>query len=288
MPAILHLSDLHFGPNHLPDRAEAARALATELEPDVVVVSGDLTRRANRTQFRAARSYLDGFAHPLVVVPGNHDVPLYRFWERFLVPHRNFAQEIGVERNAVHRWDDMTIVALDSTRSWTFTDGRLRPSQLRVAERAFATSPPEALRVVVTHHPLTPPPDFEGGRPMPGADVVLRAFAAMRVHIVLAGHLHRAYTGSSHDAAPGSDSETLVIQCGTTSCRRGRGRERGTNSLLYIRTDTTQLDVTRYMWRGRVFEPVAVTSWGMPPGSFRSQGPRRMPEGSAAESEVVG
>src|SRR5690606_40715703 len=70
----------------LPEVGEALQRFARELEPDVIVASGDFTQRAREEQFREAREFLDRLpAVPLVVTPGNHDVPLYRVMERLQI-----------------------------------------------------------------------------------------------------------------------------------------------------------------------------------------------------------
>ena len=87
MRTLVHLSDLHFG------RVDAAllEPLIENVQPakpDVVVVSGDLTQRARTAQFRDAAAFLARLPSPQVVVPGNHDVPLYNVLARFLTPLR--------------------------------------------------------------------------------------------------------------------------------------------------------------------------------------------------------
>ena len=42
---ILHISDVHFGPPHLEERSRAVVELEKQRNPDLVVVSGDLTQR---------------------------------------------------------------------------------------------------------------------------------------------------------------------------------------------------------------------------------------------------
>lgn len=82
MRTLVHLSDIHFG------RVDATIieplvALIAELKPDVVTISGDLTQRARSEQFQEARAFLDRLPNPQIVVPGNHDVPLYNVFARF-------------------------------------------------------------------------------------------------------------------------------------------------------------------------------------------------------------
>ena len=85
MRTIAHLSDLHFG-RHDETAAERLLADISEVKPNITVVTGDLTQRARHRQFAAARAFLEKLPRPVVVIPGNHDVPLYDIVERFLGP----------------------------------------------------------------------------------------------------------------------------------------------------------------------------------------------------------
>src|SRR5688500_4132876 len=82
MRVLVQLSDLHFGRTD-PRLVETVIREVGELAPAVVVVSGDLTQRARPEQFAEARRFLDRLPQPKVVVPGNHDVPLYNLFARF-------------------------------------------------------------------------------------------------------------------------------------------------------------------------------------------------------------
>ncbi|RUY20638.1 hypothetical protein EN979_36005, partial [Mesorhizobium sp. M7A.F.Ca.US.001.04.2.1] len=74
MKTIAHLSDLHFGRiDQTVSDALAAEVRAAD--PDIVVVSGDMTQRARKQEFAQARAFLDTLPYPQLVVPGNHDVP---------------------------------------------------------------------------------------------------------------------------------------------------------------------------------------------------------------------
>lgn len=286
MAEILHISDLHFGSPFLRDRAKAVVELARDAPPDVLVVSGDLTQRAKREQFEEAASFLARFRCPVVVTPGNHDVPLYRMWERFLAPYRHYRDCVRQELNTVTRTSGVTIVSLNSSRSFTFSNGRLEREQLAFAAEAFDDSPPADLRVVVTHHHLAPPPDFGGARVMPKARRALRSFREQKVDLILAGHTHRAYIGDSLDFFPGEEREEgiIVVQCGTTTSARGRGRERFNNSLNYLKTEDGVLRVTHYLWRDREqgFWPHSRHRFGLRPDIWLGDDPRPFEGGDAA------
>lgn len=289
MPEILHISDLHFGPPFRPDRAEAVQEMARHRPPDLVVVSGDFTQRAREEQFRAAREYLDRFEVPVAVTPGNHDVPLYRIFERLFAPYRHYRRYISEALDSVHRFDGMTVVCLNSSRRLTLDNGRLGSSQLAFAERAFDDAPPSHVRIVVTHHHLAPPPDFAGGNVMPRAKRAIEAFTRMRVNLILAGHMHRAYIGDSLDFFPGGEREKgiVIVQCGTTTSARGRGRERLKNSLNIIAATSREVRVTHYLWRSpeRGFWPHSEHRFGSRPTSWLELPVRDVP--AVAEKELA-
>jgi hypothetical protein len=62
--------------------------------------------------------------------------------------------------------------------------------------------------------------------------------------------LHRAYIGNSLDIYAGRHRKRgiIFVQCGTTTSRRGRGREREKNSFNLIKIGSEMLRVTHYMY----------------------------------------
>ncbi len=251
MLTILHLSDLHFGPPYVPRAGEALLEIAPTLRPDVIVVSGDLTQRAKRRQFAAARAFLDQLPQvPKVVVPGNHDVPLYRVLERATRPYALYQQYISPKLDQVLRLGDAVIVGLNSTAPWrAITNGRIRVDQLDLCSRTFANVAPETARIIVVHHHFAPAPDYLHDQTMPKAKRAIERFVELDVELILGGHLHRAYIGNSLDFYPGNqpDRGIIIVQSGTTTSRRGRGREREKNSFNLIEVDTTEICVTHYI-----------------------------------------
>jgi 3',5'-cyclic AMP phosphodiesterase CpdA len=252
MLTILHISDLHFGPPFVGHVGEAVLRAARELPADVIIASGDFTQRAKEEQYAAARAFLDRLPPlPLVVVPGNHDVPLYRVFERLFAPYRLYQQYISQELDSVYRLDNAIIVALNSTKPLrAITNGRIDSWQLDFCARAFEGAPKELARIVVAHHHFAPAPDYEGGQVMPRAKRAMDCFADLDVEMVLGGHLHRAYIGNSLDLYPCRDREhgIIIVQSGTTTSRRGRVREREKNSLNLIRVGEERIRITHYMY----------------------------------------
>jgi len=264
---LLHASDLHFGKHFDSRAAEAFLSFAHEVSPDLLVLSGDFTQRAKVREYREAGTYLGKLPRvPTVVTPGNHDVPLYRIWERLVAPHRNYRQYVHPELDTVTRLPGATVVALDSTAPWTaIVNGRIGDAQLRFAARAFEEAGPEDLRILVTHHNLARAPDYEPEQILAGHRRYLAAFSRMGVDLILAGHLHRAFLASSLDVMPREvDAGPMtIVQGGTTPSKRGRARERGQNSLNLLRVFKDEIRVQPHLlrWDTGAFQPMATYSF---------------------------
>jgi len=249
---LLHISDLHFGSPYVPRVGEALLRAAPELNPHAIIVSGDLTQRAKAEQFREARAFIDQLPHvPRLVVPGNHDVPLYRVAERLTDPHKYYREYISAELDSVLGLDEAVIVGLDSTAPRrSITNGRLHAGQLEFCSEAFAEAPDQAVRIVVAHHHFAPAPDYLHDQTMPHSRRAVNRFVDLGVELILGGHLHRAYIGNSLDFYPGNhrDRGIVIVQCGTSTSRRGRGREKEKNSFNVIDIDREMIHVTHFMY----------------------------------------
>jgi 3',5'-cyclic AMP phosphodiesterase CpdA len=262
VPTILHGSDLQYGKPYRPAVGEAFHRLAQDLGPDLVVVAGDLTQRAKRREFAAVREYLDRFDPPTVVTPGNHDVPLYRFWERVVAPHRNWRRYISPELDTVTRTEGMVCVALDSSAPHhAIVGGRLTQEQVAWAAGVFQDVEEGVYRVVVTHHHFVATPDNEGGRPLNEAPWILRAFEGMGVDLVLGGHVHQTHLSSSRVLLPDEDGSPGIplVASGTAASSRGRGVETGKNSVnvVHLSRDEVVVEVHRFQVGSEVFEPAS-------------------------------
>lgn len=252
MPKILHISDLHFGRPYVPEAGEALQRIAPTLELDAIVVSGDISQRAKAREFDEARRFLDRLPKaPMLVIPGNHDVPLYRVAERLVKPHGLYRELITPELNPILALDGVVLVGLDSTSPFRcITNGRVHRDQLEHCEQVFAQLPPETVRIVVAHHHFAPGPDYLHDRTMPKARRAIDCFVDQGVEMILGGHTHRSYIGNSLNFFPGNhrDRGIIIVQCGTTTSSRGRGRERNENTFNVIHVGPETLSVVHYMY----------------------------------------
>jgi len=241
---VLHLSDLHFG---RVDRAllEPLRQSVARLKPDVVVVSGDLTQRARAGQFREARAFLNTLPSPQIVVPGNHDVPLYNVVGRFVSPLRNFRRFVSKAAEPTYIDNEIAIVGVNTARSLTFKSGRISEEQVEHVRTMLCDLPETIMKIVVTHHPFDLPADWDSSHIVRRAPLAMQMFARCSADILLAGHIHMSHAGDTTERYNIDDFSALVIQAGTATSTRARGE---LNSFNALRVELNTVVVERYTW----------------------------------------
>jgi 3',5'-cyclic AMP phosphodiesterase CpdA len=255
MPTIAHISDLHFGTE---ERAVAEGLLADlrDLQPTLVVNSGDLTQRARARQFRAARAYLDRIGFPQLTVPGNHDIPLYDLIRRFFFPLWRYKRFITPDLAPRFDQDQFVVLGVNTARSFTWKNGRISLEQIERIKSTFCALPFAQFKVLVTHHPFVPPPDDPSpalvGRGRRAIDVLDECGA----DLLLAGHLHRHYNADAKTHHVRIKRTILVAQAGTAISHRRRQEPNAYNLITVI---PPQVGIQVRAWNGARFEPVAET-----------------------------
>jgi 3',5'-cyclic AMP phosphodiesterase CpdA len=248
---LLHLSDPHFGTER-PAVVRALLDLLPQLEPDLVVLSGDITQRARRRQFDSAGRFVAALAPlPLLAVPGNHDIPLFNLPARLLFPYAGYRRIFGAELAPTFGDERVNVVGFNSTSRWRHKHGALRVGQLEGAFDAADTR----LRIVVAHHPFAcPRPGDECNliRPAPG---LTEALAQQRVDLVLGGHIHDPVAVTARFRYPRLGWAPVVALAGT--CLSTRIRRDVPNSFNFIACDCDgepRLTVERWDWSGDTFQ----------------------------------
>lgn len=244
MRKILHLSDLHFGRVNFKI-ATSLLEIAKEIKPDLLVVSGDLTQRATHEQFRAAREFLDAFSAPKVIVPGNHDVPLYNPWKRFVRPFHRYHANISNDLEPTHVDDEIAVFGLNTAHALTFKDGKVSLLQILRMEGLMDPLPQKIIRIIVAHHPFELP-EGHRGRIVNRASLFMSTLARHNIDLFLCGHLHRSYVGHSADRYETPDHSSLIIHAGTAISSRTR---REPNSFNVISVEPPELTLENYAWQ---------------------------------------
>lgn len=253
MSRIAHISDLHFG-RHDPRLADALLEALARARPDIVALSGDLTQRARRHEFAAARAFMDRLTAPVVAVPGNHDVPLFNLFERLARPMSRYVRLITPDRQPLFADETTAVLGVNTAHGITFKGGRISRRQIGDIREIFASVAPRALKVLVTHHPLLLPSERPGLRPVRRARPVLEAVAAAGVRLLLAGHHHTSTSAELHIEHLPCARSILVIQAGTAISRRLRHEP---NSFNLIDADKGRVACAVCVWNGAAFVPAA-------------------------------
>jgi 3',5'-cyclic AMP phosphodiesterase CpdA len=245
---ICHLSDVHFGPPHLPELSGAVLELIAERQPDLVVISGDLTQRAKREQFRQARAFVDQIETPSLVVPGNHDVPLYRFWERFGRPFGAYRRGFSRELEPEYEDQEMLVIGINTAHGWTLKNGRITPQRIYEVGKRLEEARDSQFKVVVAHHHLIHPPWFDPQPVAINAWEAMDAFTSHGVDLILSGHLHQSFIGNSEEFYPLGRPPTVILHSGTTTSNRGRAGERDKNTCNWVTIEEASLHVSHLRW----------------------------------------
>lgn len=245
---ILHVSDIHFGPHFLSDVADGLARLVDLRRPDLVAISGDLTQRAKIDQFEDARRWVDALPVPWIAVPGNHDVPMYRVWERVFAPYGVYRKHFDEELEPIFEGDGLYVVGVNTAYNWTVKDGRFTVDSLRRIKQRLASAPEGVAKIVVAHHPTIPPPRFDNRRVAKGSYEALHLFGELDVEMVLSGHVHQTWVGHSEEFYPRGHRPVLLVHSGTSTSGRGRGWEKKRNSANWIQIDREDVTISHLLW----------------------------------------
>jgi 3',5'-cyclic AMP phosphodiesterase CpdA len=264
MTVLLQISDTHFGTERPPVVAALLR-LADALAPDLVVLSGDITQRARKPQFAAARAFVDALgATPTLVIPGNHDIPLFNLAARLCTPYANHQRAFGAELEPAFESPELLVLGVNTTRAYRHKNGEVSMKQIRrVAARLEAASAAQ-LRVVVTHQPVAVTRARDEQNLLHGRERAVQRWARAGADLVLGGHIHLPYVLPLHDTFAGLARRMWAVQAGTALSSRTRGTI--DNSVNVIRHDAlagtngareTTVERWDYSEASGEFEPVA-------------------------------
>lgn len=245
MRKIAHLSDMHFGSHEPLVTSDLIESVHAE-RPDLVVLSGDFTQRARRWQFEAAQDFVNGLPEPKLVIPGNHDMPLFNIVARLFWPfsgYNNFIEPLGIA-GAAYRDEEMAVIGLNTARRFTGKNGRISKEQVDRVEEFFRGLGKSVTRILVTHHPLGQIANEVF------VDLAFRSQLAFPrvveagVQVVLSGHHHRCLSGTVEETA--NREQALIVYAGTANSTRTREGDGNTYNVIGI--DGFDVDVRVMRW----------------------------------------
>jgi 3',5'-cyclic AMP phosphodiesterase CpdA len=255
---IAHISDLHFGCIE-PAVADGLKAHLIDAKPDLVVASGDITQSATDPEFRDARAWFDALTLPVMVIPGNHDLPGMDL-TRFINPFARYRHHIGRDLEPEFRSDIVHIKGLNSARMilphWNWANGAISDRQCRDLGRIF-TGSQAPWRMCVVHHPVMNPKEFPLDVALFNRDAFMKTLEALKIDLVLAGHQHHAYT----ETRESDGHATLFLNASTATSQRLRRQPNGFNMLSFTQSSVR---VDMLQWTGHAFETLSALTHTKP------------------------
>lgn len=211
MVTIVHISDLHVSDSDFKEDVflEAVDEI-NAIDPDFIILTGDLTNKGYYTQFQKVIEYLDLFESPLFAVPGNHDA-------------RNLGDEIFEELIGEASWklskgDEFVVIGLNSALQ-DVNEGTIgKPQRLWLENQLDECVINEMFSIVAFHHHIIPIPKTGRERNvLSDAGDVLKILIDHEVDMVLVGHKHVPNVWKMNN--------TLIINAGSISSKKLRGKD---------------------------------------------------------------
>jgi len=244
MSVVLQISDPHFGTEQKPVVA-ALLQLHAQLQPDAVVVSGDITQRARRSQFRAARDFFTALnPRAFVIVPGNHDIPLFNLALRAFAPYANYASAFGKNLQPDFVSDDLLIIGLNTTRPRRHTDGEVSARQIAYVQQRLRAARATQLRIVLIHQPVHVITVLDETNLLHGYRKAIQAWGEAGADLIMGGHIHLPYVR----ALQHGDRKIWAVQAGTALSSRVRGGVPNSVNVVRYRGDAAHRECSIEQW----------------------------------------
>lgn len=221
---IIHISDLHFGyhQTHIVNHFLNDMAL---INPDIIIISGDLTHRGTDEQYQLLSRFLKELPGKIFTVPGNHDIPFYNPFTRLINPFANYSSYVSKDLEPAFQFNYLRLLGVNSVNPYVVKDGKLSSSTLAHIKQYFENEF-QGINLLFFHHNFS---QIEGmHKPLHNSQAFLHYLKNSPIHIVCTGHLHYANTLFIEKY---SRQNCLVLHAGTLSCKRSRD---GISSYYFI------------------------------------------------------
>lgn len=246
MTTLAHISDLHFGRSKADVLAGLLKSLITE-QPELIIISGDLTQRAKMGEYHAAAAFIKQLPCPYLAVPGNHDLAAFNLLERFCFSWEKWCRLICEELHPVIEEQEYIVAGINTARRWgalfDWTRGRISDSQAAAVHEKMKSRPGRQLRLLAAHHPFWLPSEQRHRQLIGGRDAALEILNDGELDLILSGHIHLAYTQVLEGI--------IISHAGTSASDRLLPNQ--PNSYNLISGDRNALIIDTLAWNGESF-----------------------------------
>lgn len=203
-------------------------------ELKLAIVTGDLTQRAKKTEFEAAREFMSSLNSPLFIVPGNHDVPLYNLFLRFFSPYKKFLRYLGPFAQNFFENENVAVFGMWTTDNFSIQSGKLHEKDLDELNEKFSTVPAHKIKIIACHHPIK-------------SDKKLHQALDTNPHFILWGHTHQSGVSKI--------DSTLLLSSGTSTSTRTKSEANSFNYMTF-NDDEVVIEIYRHSNELKAFEVI--------------------------------
>jgi 3',5'-cyclic AMP phosphodiesterase CpdA len=240
---LVQISDTHFGTEQ-PEVVRALTGLLRQMRPALVILSGDITQRARRSQFTKAAEFVAEIEAPaLLAIPGNHDIPLFDPFTRSFFPYANYSRAFGEDLEPSFESPELMVLTVKTTRRQRHKHGEVSASQIDRVARRLRTAQSDQLRVVVTHQPVHVTRAQDEENLLRGGGQAVASWCEAGVDLILGGHIHLPYVRPLSERYPELGRRIWAVQAGTAVSRRTRdGIPNSFNLILRLGPERCQVE----------------------------------------------
>lgn len=248
---IAHISDMHFG-TEIAEVKDAILRAIIKLNPDILIVSGDITQRATSGQFAAARDFLQQIPAGLkLIIPGNHDIPLFNPFVRFFSPYARYKNAFGAREAFINPNKQLGLLGLDATSPFRHTDGYLDEKGIQLKlERMRCELAEDAFLLVAVHQPLLTAWEMDMSERLINAEAIAALFSHYKVDLVLSGHVHVPMITTTQATFASLPYHFILSSAGTAISHRTRVDTPNSFNIIHLghgdNTKTMQIIQTDY------------------------------------------
>ncbi|MBR0471607.1 MAG: metallophosphoesterase [Methanosphaera sp.] len=228
MTKIVHMSDLHIGfANFREDILLNTINKINKLNPEAVVISGDITDNGYYREFVKVKEYLDLLIPPTIVIPGNHDARN--------IGDEVFEEIIGDRYSTLDLEEsNIKIIGLDSSEP-DLDHGKIGRLQKRFLEREIKDAEDRNMFIIITvhHHIISIPNTGRERNVLSDAGDILLLLLNNNVNLVLSGHKHVPHVWKMNN--------TIFSTAGTVSSMKLRGNTHPSYNIIDINDDKVQI-----------------------------------------------